>query len=226
MINTNEDNMDLESAYNKLSRPFDTIAEREGAGGKTYRYIPITEIIKRINDVFGLRWGFEILREELHFDQEKLEITRRISKDAVDGEITASQRNIDERITHEAKQKPKSITTLCRITIRDENGIAYSKEAWGSQEVKYRTDNSLLNIGNDKKGATSDALKKCAELMGVALELDALCNGPQRKDIIKLMKMLKAPEIPTDESLIGYSFLDAENLISQLMETLEARQSK
>jgi hypothetical protein len=48
---------------------------------------------------------------------------------------------------------------------------AISKEQWGGSDVK-KNDNGLpIDIGDDFKAATSDALKKCASLFGIASDI-------------------------------------------------------
>lgn len=47
-----------------------------------------------------------------------------------------------------------------------------TKEQFGSSEIKRRRETrEVIDIGNDLKAAASDALKKCASLMGVGLYL-------------------------------------------------------
>jgi hypothetical protein len=52
------------------------------------------------------------------------------------------------------------------------NGATKSVEQFGSQKIKRsRSSGTALNIGFDLKGATTDAAKKCATMIGVALYL-------------------------------------------------------
>jgi hypothetical protein len=243
--------------FDLLAAPFDNVSEREGHQKKTYRYIPVTEIVKRLNSVFGLNWNFEILREEVHYDNEKAESTknsttvkttesptieyveppeieeneleelmadpsRMIKSSFMTGKYSTTE-TIHKTDTF-SKQRPKSITTLCRLSVVDADGMKWSKEAWGGQEVKYFGEalgGGVLNITNDKKGATSDALKKCAELMGVALDLDAASEPFQHSEIISLLKQLDAPKLPPDEALQSMNFYDAHKMIKQLKDKLQ-----
>ena len=235
--------------FEQLAAPFDNVSEREGHQKKTYRYIPVTEIVKRLNSVFGLNWNFEIIREEVHYDNEKAETTKHTTTvkthETPTLELVDYPENDEEDIpkekpqvlpgsssvvetTHKtdtfSKQRPKSITTLCRITLVDDQGFKWVKEAWGGQEVKYFGEalgGGVLNITNDKKGAISDALKKCAELMGVALDLDAQSEPFQHSEIISLLKQLDAPKLPPDEALQSMNFYDAHKMIKQLKDKLQ-----
>ena len=56
MLNNNEE------MFKKLKSPIKT-KERPGKGGSIQTYVPVENVVERINDVFGLNWNFEILRE-------------------------------------------------------------------------------------------------------------------------------------------------------------------
>lgn len=51
-----------EEIYNKLTAPIKT-QERVGKGRKMQKYVPHGNVTERINEVFGINWSFEILRE-------------------------------------------------------------------------------------------------------------------------------------------------------------------
>jgi len=60
-----------------------------------------------------------------------------------------------------------------RLTIRDNQGNPrIIKEQFGRQDLKKRKDGSgFVDYGNDLKGASTDALKKCAAELGVASDV-------------------------------------------------------
>lgn len=61
--------------------------------------------------------------------------------------------------------------TLGELTVRID-GRTVTRQQFGSQKVKRsRSSGTPLDIGFDLKGAATDALKKCASLIGVALYL-------------------------------------------------------
>jgi hypothetical protein len=54
----------------------------------------------------------------------------------------------------------------------DSNALSVSRQQYGSQKIKRKRDSgTILDIGFDYKGAATDALKKCASLIGVGLYL-------------------------------------------------------
>jgi len=59
-----------------------------------------------------------------------------------------------------------------RLTVNID-GTAVSKEQYGRSEVKKMRGGNLMDPGNDIKAASSDALKKCASLLGIAADVYA-----------------------------------------------------
>lgn len=53
------------------------------------------------------------------------------------------------------------------------DGREVVKEQWGSGVISTFSNGKVINLGNDVKAATTDALKKCATLLGVGLYLYA-----------------------------------------------------
>ncbi len=59
------------------------------------------------------------------------------------------------------------------MILRDANGnVVISKEQFGGKKVtKSKSDGSYLDLAADMKSSATDCLKKCATLLGVALDL-------------------------------------------------------
>jgi recombination DNA repair RAD52 pathway protein len=74
---------------------------------------------------------------------------------------------IDTRIIPE--DKPQEVIIRGRLTVHAKHGTIV-KEQFGSSAVK-RSNGQITSLGDDLKAATSDALKKCASLLGLALDL-------------------------------------------------------
>jgi hypothetical protein len=74
-------------------------------------------------------------------------------------------------LEHGYNQEADEIWVLAELTANF-GGASVVRQQFGSQKVKRsRTTDSPLDIGFDLKGATTDALKKCASLIGVGLYL-------------------------------------------------------
>lgn len=67
----------------------------------------------------------------------------------------------------ERVESEKEVSVLGRITIHDhKNGYSVKKEQWGQSDIQ---DN--VPLGDTRKAAATDAMKKCASLFGVALDV-------------------------------------------------------
>lgn len=122
--------------YAALSEPFPREMERSvSKSGRSLTYIPISEVIARLNKVIGLdNWSSEIIF---------------IGRDATD---------LDWVIAH------------VRLTVNID-GVTITKDGVGGQQVKNTKAGKVLDLGDEFKGAMSDALKKAAQQLGVGLYL-------------------------------------------------------
>lgn len=73
-------------------------------------------------------------------------------------------------------ESEKEISVLGRLTIHDhKNGYSVKKEQWGQADIQPN-----VPVGDMRKAAATDALKKCASLFGIAL--DVYWNQLDRKE--------------------------------------------
>lgn len=68
------------------------------------------------------------------------------------------------------------IWVLGALTVKDGKGNSITKTQFGRKEVAYlkdkpHKDEYMVDFGNDLKSATTDALKKCASLFGIAADV-------------------------------------------------------
>lgn len=78
-----------------------------------------------------------------------------------------------EIISHEVSIEFKQVVVKGKLTVHS-NGRDIVKMQFGRQDIKFRRgSNEPLDIGNDLKGATTDALKKCASELGIASDVYA-----------------------------------------------------
>lgn len=123
-----------------LSEPFPKEVERIlRKGGTELTYIPISEVIVRMNKVFGVMgWSSQIIRCE---------------RDALD---------------------PDFIVAHVRLTVNhslDPFGMQIQKDGLGGQKIKRTKQGDIVDLGDEFKGAVSDALKKAAQQLGISLYL-------------------------------------------------------
>lgn len=66
----------------------------------------------------------------------------------------------------------KQAIVLGRLTCIGSNGSPIVKMQFGRADIKFRQSSDMpLDLGNDLKAATSDALKKCASELGIAMDI-------------------------------------------------------
>lgn len=83
----------------------------------------------------------------------------------------------------ENKSVEDEIVVLGQLSVRHGNRVVI-RQQFGSQKIKRRRDGGgLLDAGFDAKGASTDALKKCASLFGVGLYLSK--RSEQQRSIEK-----------------------------------------
>jgi hypothetical protein len=106
-------------------------------GGTSLTYIPVSEVITRLNKVIGVdKWSFEIIS---------------CGRDALDPDyIVAHVR----------------MTWYCPDAV-----LPISRDGFGGQKIKRTKAGEIVDLGDEMKGAVSDALKKAAQTFGVGLYL-------------------------------------------------------
>lgn len=107
-------------------------------GGTSLTYIPVSEVITRLNKVLGFDgWAYEIIRCE---------------RDALD---------------------PDFIVAHVRLSIYPEGDkfVSVVKDGFGGQKIKRTKNGDIVDLGDEFKGAVSDALKKAAQTLGIGLYL-------------------------------------------------------
>jgi len=97
--------------------------------------------------------------------------------------------------------KPFEVRCIGRLTV-NANGAQIVKMQSGSQAIEFLRDGSRpVTIGDAYKGAASDALKKCASLLGIALDLyDS--DAPATKRDAMLSKIGALLDKASDDKLI------------------------
>lgn len=122
----------------ELNEHFPKEVERQLKKGGTYlTYIPVSEVITRLNNVLGFDgWSYEIIKCE---------------RDALD---------------------PEFIVAHVRLNVlgNDKFGHAF-RDGFGGQKIKRTKAGDIVDLGDEFKGAVSDALKKAAQALGIGLYL-------------------------------------------------------
>ena len=117
--------------------------ERPAKGGGKWTYVTGTYVKKVLNLMFGWNWNFEIVDQIID--------------------------------THNSQVIVKG-----KLSVRSgELGSEIVRMQFGRQDIKFKKaldaegKKVCLDLGNDLKGATTDALKKCASELGIASDVYA-----------------------------------------------------
>jgi hypothetical protein len=130
----------VNNIYQNLSESFPQEMERKlSKGGAALTYIPVSEVINRLNKVLGVdKWSFKIVRCE---------------RDASDPDFVVAHVRIDWYAT------------------AGDDSTLVSRDGFGGQKIKRTKQGQIVDLGDEFKGAISDALKKAAQTLGVGLYL-------------------------------------------------------
>lgn len=128
--------------YQQLSDPFPVEMERSvNKSGRALTYLPIAEVINKMNKVIGVG----------NWSSEVIDVRR----DAIDS---------DWVIAH------------VRVTVKLHNShinerISATYDGVGGQQIKRKKTGDIVDLGDEFKGAVSDALKKALQQIGLGLYL-------------------------------------------------------
>ena len=150
-----------------LSAPFPKEVERQlDKGGITLTYIPVSEVIVRLNEVFGVTgWSYTQIKCERDF--------------------------LD----------PDFLVAHVRLTVG-----TITRDGVGGQKIKRTKAGDILDLGDEYKGAVSDALKKAAQSFGVGLYLARSMSAPsgqhtrQQGDV----RITEPSNLPSEKQLWFY----------------------
>ncbi len=150
----------------KLKQPTPTqfIEKRPGPGGKLLSYVETGFIIAQLNEVFGHVWNFEIIREDIRGTH--VWVLGRLKVLLSDGiVITKDQYGSAEVKTQKVKTCP-----ACRTDNNYMQQQCRNRDC-GHSLVDEPVTEKPLALGDDFKAAASDAMKKCASLLGIATDV-------------------------------------------------------
>ena len=118
-----------------LALHFDKSAESSMVkGGTKLTYIPVAEVIQRLNEVLAYNWSYTVLS------------------------------------CHRDPLDPDYIVAHVSMKVYA-GGEPVIRDGFGGVKVKRTRDGAIVDLGDEYKGAVSDALKKAAQSFGVGLYL-------------------------------------------------------
>jgi len=153
--------------YAALAENFSQEMERTvNKGGTALTYIPVSEVINRLNKVLGVdKWSFTIIRCE---------------RDGAD---------------------PEFVVAHVRIEYFVADGQTITRDGFGGQKIKRTKQGQIVDLGDEFKGAISDALKKAAQTLGVGLYL------ARSDDAIEAEHFLEAESVQDNKVSLWNAFV-------------------
>lgn len=174
-----EEQREAVELFEQLSEPFPPEMERTLVkGGTRLTYLPVSEIITRLNRIFGpTGWSSEIIKCE---------------RDTLDSDF---------------------IVAHVRLTARYGEFGYTTKDGFGGQKIKRTKQGEIVDLGDEFKGAVSDALKKAAQQLGLGLYL---ARDP---DAIEIDEAMHAPEpapVSTPVTALYEKFMTHRNVLTDV----------
>lgn len=131
----------IQKLWNSTNRHYKY--NRPAKGGGEWTYVKSSYVRKVLDSVFGFNWNFEVETTL----SEAFEVAKLTGTCVVKGVLTG------------------------KVKV-DGEWLEVKKTQFGRAEVKFKKGTQdPLDFGNDMKAATSDCLKKCASLFGVASDV-------------------------------------------------------
>lgn len=127
----------------KIKTPPEYVKKRKGKGGREFDYVEANWVITMLNSLFGFKWDFDVLWE----------------------------------VPFKEALEQGSVTVKGKLTVYDTKGNSLSKTQYGSQPIVFEKNKPrepeylAMEVGDLYKSASSDCLKKCSSMFGIALDV-------------------------------------------------------
>ena len=158
--------------------PKSHVYKRPAKGGGQWEYVTGTYVKKVLNLMFGWDWSFEVVEYKVDIVCKQAFVLGKLTVNSKGRSIVKMQfGRVDIKFLKEPAFNPDGTPKMAQT--RD--GKSYQVKEQGTQP---------LDVGNDLKAATTDALKKCASELGIAADVYA----PQEFKEVKIL----AEEKPMD----------------------------
>ena len=163
----------MTSIYSQLTEPFPQEMERSlNKGGTNLTYIPISEVINRLNKILGVEnWSFTVKNWQ---------------------------------------QLGNSIVAQVSV-VATISGNIVTRDGVGGQKIKMTKQGDPVDIGDEVKGAVSDALKKAVQTLGVGLYLARSDDAIEIEQVIDAMVPTQEQPVTQEQSQV---LLHWENFMS------------
>jgi hypothetical protein len=152
------------------STPKNSRYKRPAKGGGEWDYVKTSYVRKVLDSVFGFSWSFEVETSVA----EAFEVAKLTGAVVVKGTIVAKVYKDKEWVELRKTQFGRADVKWQMVAKTGTDGkvmYANGKIIKVRKIDEYTNSPVPLDLGNDFKAATSDALKKCASLFGIAADV-------------------------------------------------------
>ena len=162
------------------------IYERPAKGGGKWKYVTGTRVKKVLNLMFGWDWNFLVDKFDVNMDAKQVIVLGRLAVRTKGHEIVKMQfGRADIKFKTETQKD-------------DKGNVIMEKDNYGKMKPKKFPTTQPLDLGNDLKAATTDALKKCASELGIASDIYApnefkaihIMSDSEKSDIEKAQRKI------------------------------------
>lgn len=149
--------------------------QRPAKGGGSWTYIKGSYVRKVLDSVFGFNWSFDVDTTLA----EAFEVAKLTGAVVVKGTLVGRVKNDGEWVEIRKTQFGRADVKWEMTAATTETGtVIYETDKNGRRKPKrvrkideYTKSPIPLDLGNDFKAAATDALKKCASLMGIGADV-------------------------------------------------------
>lgn len=149
--------------------------QRPAKGGGSWTYIKGSYVRKVLDSVFGFNWSFEVETTLA----EAFEVAKLTGAVVVKGTLIGRVKSDGEWVELRKTQFGRADVKWEMTTVTTEKGtVIYEADKYGKRKPKrirkideYTNSPIPLDLGNDFKAAATDALKKCASLLGIGADV-------------------------------------------------------
>jgi hypothetical protein len=149
--------------------PEDIIDERPVRGGGMVKYVAGSHFVRKLNECFGYLWSYEV--------PQTFELNGQIvARGRLTVHIPVPKKTTIRKYIEDGKEvEEKTIEYEMHNIVKEQFGSSeikrYATDVRGKKgEVTHRA-GDVIDLGDDYKGAGTDAMKKCATQLGVFLDV-------------------------------------------------------
>lgn len=109
---------------------------------------------------------------------------------------------------------PEFVLAHVRIEWYPDHSLGISRDGFGGQKIKRNKQGGIVDLGDEFKGAISDALKKAAQTLGIGLYLARSDDALEIEQVMET-ELAATPELQPQTKLIWENFMTVSKGLSK-----------